>query len=234
MSTQYIFYFEGKGLLLIMKKRLLAGITALAVVLSSGVAAFAATDTTDFQIAKAGPPMMVNLTDEQREAVFQAHTESMQEAVDALVENGTITQDIADKLSEVQITNKARGGIDDLTEEQREALSDAMKEAVAKLIEDGTLTEDQADRIAVRPMVIKAVQNCDISGLTEEQRTALHETRQAKLESRLADLVEDGTLTQELADQLKSDRGNLRMGPGGKLGKGFGGRPDCPISTDTE
>lgn len=219
---------------MIMRKRLLAGITALTVVLSSGVAAFAATDTPGLQIEKAGAPRMVNLTDEQREAVFQAQTDSMKEAVAELVDNGTIAQDIADKLSDIQIVNKNRSDINDLTEEQREALQEAMKAAVAKLVEDGTLTEDEADQIAVRPMKIKGVQNCDISGFTEEQRTALHELRQAKLESKLAELVEDGTLTQELADQLKSDRGGLRMGPGGKLGKGFGGHPDCQTSADTE
>ncbi len=42
------------------------------------------------------------------------------------------------------------------------------------------------------------VQNCDISGLTEEQRASLHELRQAKLESMLAELVEDGTLIRSL------------------------------------
>lgn len=216
-----------------MKKNLLAGITALAVVMSSGLVAFAATDTTDQQIVKTRPAIMANLTDDQMEAVHQARAESMKEAVAELVASGTITQEVADKLSEIQIVRNTESGVDDLTEEQREALDEAMKSAVAKLVEDGTLTKDEADQLAIRPMKIKVAQRFEISGLTDEQRTVLHDTMKAKLESKLSDLVDDGTLAQELADQLLNDSGVLRMGPGGRHANDFCGRTGNPVSGES-
>lgn len=263
---------------MIKKKYIVVGVTALAVVLSSGAIAFAATDTTSSFAEKARPAMMTSLTDEQREAVQQVQADSREEAVAELVGSGIITQEEADKLTESPRVQKGNCDNDALTAEQRTALQEeqkaefesliadlvdagtltqeqadqmeqgkgmmrglnlteeqkeavmqakisAMKAAAANLVENGTLTEDEADTAAGMPAKNKAAGNGTSSTLTEDQRTALNEAVKTKLESKLADLVDDGTLTQELADELLNNRSNLQMGPGGKHGNGFGGRP---------
>ena len=176
---------------MIKKRNILVGVTALAVVLSSGVIAFAATDTTNSFAGKERPAMMTSLTDEQREAVQQVQADSRKEAVAELVDDGTLTQDQADQMEQGK-----------------------------RMMRDLNLTEEQKEAVK-----IKVAGNGSACSLTTEQRTALNEAVKSKMERKLAELVDDGTLTQELADELLNHRGGLRMGPGGKHGNGFGGRP---------
>jgi hypothetical protein len=265
---------------MIKRKNIIIGVTALAVVLSTGVIAFAATNSTDVQTGKDRPNIMANLTDAQREAVLQARTDSMKETIAALVDSSTITQDTADKLSEVKsapkdCTSKGGIGIKALTEEQRTALqaeekalfesklaglikdgtltqnqadqleqghkmmasanltdeqmaavkqakADAMKEAAANLVEKGSLSQEEADAISIMPKEMPREKG-SAAILTEEQRTALGETMKAKFESKLSSLVDDGTITQDQADQLLIDKGGPHMGPGGRHGDDFDG-----------
>lgn len=261
---------------MIKKKNIVVGVTALAVVLSSGVIAFAAADTTSSFAGKARPAIMTSLTDEQREAVQQVHADSREAAIAELVDSGIITQEEADKLTEsrgiqkycntIDLTAEQRTALQEeekaefesliadlvdagiltqdqadqmeqgrgmmrglnLTEEQKEAVVQAKisarKAAAANLVEEGTVTQEEADAMSVLPVKIKAAGNGSASILTAEQRTALNEAVKSKLEPKLAELVDDGTLTQELADQILNNRGSLRMGPGGKHGNGVGGR----------
>lgn len=277
---------------MIKRKNIVVGMTAFAVILSSGVIAFAATDAAISQTEKVRPAMMISLTEAQREAVQQARADSMEEAIAELIDSDTITQEEADKLLEIRSTPKdtlkGTNGIGALTEDQRTALheeekaefesqlavlvddgiitqdqadqmelghkmmsdesltdeqkeavmqakSDAMKAVEANLVEDGTITQEEADAISDMMSKSKPDENGDSSILTEDQRTALNEAIKTKLESKLADLVDDGTLTQELADQLLNDRGGLQMGPGGKHGHGPGGKPgtdENPVDTE--
>ncbi len=228
---------------MIKRKTIVVGMTALAVVLSSGVIAFAAADTTISQTGKVRPAMMTSLTDAQREAVQQVRADSMEEAIAELVDSDTITQEEADKLTEIRVVQKENCDINVLTDEQRTALREEQKSEfeslLADLVDDGTLTQDQADQMEQGKGMMRgldlteeqkeAVMQAKISAmkeagngpagiLTEAQRTALNEAAKAKLESKLADLVDDGTLTQELADQLLDNGVGLRMGPGGKHG----------------
>lgn len=244
---------------MIMRRNIVVGVTALAVVLSSGAIAFAATDTTYSQVEKSRPVMMSSLTEAQRDAVQQAHTDSLTEAIAALVDSDAITQEEADKLTEIRVMQKEKCKTDTLTDEQRTALNEEQKAEfellLADLVDEGTLTQEQAEQMeqgrgmkrgldlteeqmeavmqakisamkAAEPTKIKVAGNSPESILTEDQRTALKEAVKTNLESKLADLVDDGTLTQELADQLLNNGAGLRMGPGGKHGNGFGGRPD--------
>ncbi len=118
-----------------------------------------------------------------------------------------------------------------LTDEQREAVQqirvESREEAIAELVDSGIITQEEADKMTEGRGIQKG--NCDNDSLTAEQRTtqriALQDALKAKLEVKLAELVDEGILTQELADELLNHRGGLRMGPGGKHGNGFGGRP---------
>jgi polyhydroxyalkanoate synthesis regulator phasin len=221
---------------MIKRRNILIAVTAAAVVLSAGAFAFAATDEGAAQPVKDRPARMESLTDEQREAVQQARADSLEEAVTELVENGAITQEEADKLLEASSAREDNagdnGGKQALTDEQREAVMQEAaalwKEAAAALVEEGTLTQEEADSISLVPQFKHAGQE-SFGILTEEQKTELSEAMKAKLESKLADLVDDGTITQEQADQLLRARGGLFEGSGGGTGfghPGSGGHPD--------
>lgn len=116
-----------------------------------------------------------------------------------------------------------------------QANTSAMKAAAANLVEEGTITQEEADAIPVMPTRTKVPENGSSDILTEAQRTALNEAVKTNLESKLKELVGDGTLTQELADQFLSNGAGLHMGPGARHGNGFGGRPDTDVKPiDTE
>ncbi|HWQ79071.1 MAG TPA: hypothetical protein VN381_09655 [Anaerovoracaceae bacterium] len=218
------------------KRNILIAVTAAAVVLSTVAFAFAATDDAAAQPSKDRPARMESLTDTQREAVKQAGADSMEEAIAELVEKGSITQDEADQLLEFSNVPEDNAGGDAekqvLTDEQREAVAQEIaavwKEASAKLVEAGTLTQEEADAISLVPQLKGGKGLFGI--LTEEQKTELTEAMKAKFESRLANLVDDGTITQEQADQLLNARGGMHMGPGGM--PGFNGKPDSGEKPD--
>ena len=106
-----------------------------------------------------------------------------------------------------------------------------MKEAAANLAEKGTLTEDEADKFtaAIAAMLKEKPAEKPAGILTEEQRTALKEAMKTIFENKLSDLADEGTITQDQADQLLNGEGALHMGPGGRHGQGpcgSGGFPD--------
>jgi hypothetical protein len=188
---------------MIKKKKILIGAIALSLVFSTGVVAFAATDTNDAQPKKPGSAIMAGMTQEQREAVRQAREDSMNEAVAELVEKDAITQDIADKLTEVKdMKVKDKAGIAALTEEQRTALRDAeaaeIISGIADLVEAGTITQEQADQME-QGQGHRMMQDLT---LTDTQRDALMQVKMAAMKAATAALVENGTLSQEEADAI--------------------------------
>lgn len=183
------------------KKNILIGAMALSLVVSTGVVAFAATDTTSVQQKRAVPAVVSGMTETQRDAIRQARADSMKEAVAELVEKGAITQDIADKLTEIKVAQpKDKNGIGALTEEQRTALREAeaaaLKDGIATLVEEGTITQEQADLMAQGRKMMKGLD------LTAEQRDALMQLKEDAMKAAAADLVEKGTLTQAEADAV--------------------------------
>jgi len=192
------------------RKAILAGVTAAAVVLSSGVMAFAATDTADSADSRSyqcKSGIRNDLTDDQMEAVMQARTDSMKEAVAQLVESGVITQETADQLPEGHVMTKSKPT--DLVP------ADKQKTELAR---------NERQKMGL--------------SLAEEQRTALQEAVKTILESKLTALVDNGTLTQEQADRFLNDGRQGHMGPGGMpgFGKHHEGKekPDSKSESESE
>lgn len=187
------------------KKILIAGITALTVLLASGVMAFAAADTktTQTQTGK-GPSAMASLSDTQRDSVFQARADSMKEAVASLLEKGTITQTEADAiLAGMPTQEKGNGPCGNLTSDQRNALQtetkSVMDAAIAKLVSEGTITQEQADQMTPGKGMMRS------QNLTDDQRAAIMNAHLDSMKTAIANLVEKGTLTQDEADSITPD-----------------------------
>lgn len=193
------------------KRKALVVVTALTLIFSSSVMAFAASTqsgtqgTTSTQVAK------VSMTDEQRSAIEQARAASVTEALAQLVKAGTITQEEADKVSTSTVkTEKTSqtGVFANLTEDQRQALEEerqtVMSEAIASLVNAGTITQEQADQFTPKD---RTEFNSDI---TTEQREAIQQAREAARTAAITSLVSAGTITQTEADAIaaKSQTGH--------------------------
>ena len=187
-----------------MKKKniVLASFVALTILASSGVMAFAATDTTtnsglnrigfgggfgmhssdrsssltDAELAQLRADCPVNLTEAQRDALHINRVDMMKSAVEQLVSKNIITQVEAD--------------------------------AIVSDIPANPLANPPADRVNRG--------NDSVQALTVAQRTALHTEMQTLEAANLKALVADGTITQAQADQMA-----LR-GPGMMNGNGQG------------
>jgi predicted transcriptional regulator len=179
--------------------------------------------------------MLNTLTDEQKEALQTEQKSLYEAALSKLVTDGTITQDLADQLIETGhgLKNKM-----DLTDEQKTAIDDArtgsMKEAVANLVEKGTLTQTEADDILAVPEkkdfaggnneINKDPQkeNGPFKDLSDEQINSLKEEIKTLYENSLKELVDEGIITQEIADHVQK----MPFVMGHKRGHGFGLK-DC-------
>lgn len=152
----------------------------------------------------------IDLTDAQRNALHEEFNTIHSEGIDQLVKEGIITPEIAD-----QMTAGPRGTkvCLDLTDTQRDAIQKVMTEglekAVANLVKDSVLTEDQAADLLERPNREIGVKRAGIfQNLTTDQKNALEKAIQSNFESEVANLVEDSTISQELADQILESGGN--------------------------
>lgn len=184
---------------MIKRKNIVIGVTVLAVILSTGAAAYAATDTTSGQTGKEKTGIMASLTDTQRDAVMQARADSMKEAVTKLVDNGTITQGIADQLPEAKMTVKEKPD-QALTDVQRTALraeeKTVFESKLADLVGAGTFTQDQINQMEQGHKMMMS------ADLTDAQKKALMQARIDAMKEAAANLVGKGTLTQDEADKI--------------------------------
>lgn len=107
-----------------------------------------------------------------------------------------------------------------LTEEQvqtiRQLKDNSIKEAISQLVENENLTQEEADsmlNIFNEKSLHKEKDNLseeqkppkndeDESNLTQDQRKKLNETTKTIYDEGLSKLVDDGTITQDQADQL--------------------------------
>lgn len=153
-----------------------------------------------------------DLSDEQRTVLRSEEKTLFESQLAVLIKDGTITQAQVDQMKQGHKMMQSAN----FTEEQRtsvmEAKTNATKQAAANLVENGILTQDEADVISAMWPPQKEDSNGPENILTEEQKTILGDAIKAKIESKLAALVQDGTLTQTQADQLLSSKDGLHIG----------------------
>ena len=171
------------------------------------------------------------LTDEQRDALHKEMQSVLTSSINDLVSAGTITQEIADQL----LTEKVHMSSLDLTDVQKDAIKqahvDSMKTVITNLVEKGIITQAEADSITEPPAKEAGSKGDGImQNLTDDQKTALSSAMKDSMESKLAALVDVGTITQDQADQLINDKGFPGMGH--KMGPGGHGNPDGTQDTD--
>lgn len=179
----------------------------------------------DSTAAKRGNRNFANLTEEQSEALKSEKKTLYEEALAVLVTSGAITQEQADSLNENGrgLKNKSR-----LTEEQmaavREAMAGSTEKAIENLVANGTLTQEEADSITSKIDIKDAAKSDEdkaqikskgyFADLSEEQVQSLKDEFSTIFKEALADLVSDGSITQEIADQVQTmPKG---MGHGGR------------------
>jgi len=196
--------------IMIKRKAAISVVVTLTLVLSSSIGAFATTsDSSTVHFRDVG-----KISYEQITAINDAKTISMKKAIENSVEDGTLTQDHADQLVENNHDNKL-----DLTEEQRTVINDArtnsMEKAIENLVKDGTLTQEEADSILTVPEKKnfageKGNDNIGLQkeselfmDLSDEQIQSLKEKVETLYKGALAELVSNGTITQEIVDQVQ-------------------------------
>lgn len=183
------------------------------------------TETSNDSTSKRGNRNFADLTEEQSEALKSEKKTQYEEAIANLVTNGTIIQEQADSL------NKNGRGLknkSELTEDQmtavREAMAGSTEKAIEKLVTNGTLTQEEADSITSKIDMKDAAKSDEdktqikskgyLAVLADEQVQSLKDEFSTIFKEALADLVSDGSITQEIADHVQNmPKG---MGHGGR------------------
>jgi polyhydroxyalkanoate synthesis regulator phasin len=186
-------------------------------------------ETSDDSItAKKEKGNFADLTDEQSEALKSEKKTLYEEALTGLVTNGTITQEQADNLNE---NGRGLKNKSELTEEQMTAVREAMigstEKAAQNLVASRTLTQEEADSIILKTDLKYAAKSDEdktqikskgyLANLTDEQAQALKDEFSTIFKEALADLVTDGSITQEIADHVQNmPKGMGHVGRGRK------------------
>ena len=178
-------------------------------------------------------------TDEEEtaDAISQAQTEVRQEAFDASVAN------IADRVAEAlgTDTDATADALKDVAQEMR---SEALESKLQEAIDDGRMTEEQAQEyrdnaasegwhgngnslfgIGSQDYADRVAETLDVDGpdVSDAIEQALKDIRSETLESRLQAAIDDGSITEEQADEIRE---KLESNEGNGFGKGghHGGR----------
>ena len=169
-------------------------------------------------IVKANSEKIKAMTEEQRKAYMEANKASHVNPLKALVDNGTITQAQADKVGfggAGKFNGKAP--FDKEVRQPKAQLGETLKVAVSSNI----ITQAESDKILAyetskavnktqKPDLFKELVSSGIltqakaDALKASEKTQMEAKRQLELQTSLAKLVTDKTITQDQADKIKA------------------------------
>jgi len=181
-------------------KKALAIVTTVALVGASSVVVFAAGEA-----AENKPFGRTLLTEEQR---IERQSQIEQRMTQALAD-GVITQEQLDSFQAGEFRGfDRRFGFEDgerpvLTEEQRAERQARMEQRLIQALAEGVITQEQFDNFQAGEIrgfgrMLESERGGERPVLTEEQRAE----RQARMEQRLTQALEDGVITQEHFDAV--------------------------------
>lgn len=184
---------------MINRKIVIAGVLALSLVFT-GISAYAVADSGNTAVQEKIKPenrfVFKDFTEEQRNSICEARENSMKEAVQNLVEKGTVTQEEAN-----EILTYADGKADGTDS------ADVAKD-----------TENQGE-FRGKGRHFKGM----FKNLDEEQIKALFEESETLFKAKLENLVSQNVITQEIADQVNLKQFNKTHGPRGGMRGNFTG-----------
>jgi polyhydroxyalkanoate synthesis regulator phasin len=135
--------------------------------------------------------------------------------VENLVKDGVITQETADKINAYVMQKQ-----EEMKKKQAEIRTkrpDWLNSRLDKLVADGKITQEQVDKILekIKEKQQAAKEEMDkIKNMTKEELKAYFESKKGQKADIIAELVDDGIITQEQADDVKKAIGPQGF-PGG-------------------
>ncbi|NCC87007.1 MAG: hypothetical protein EOM05_03940 [Clostridia bacterium] len=196
--------------------KIVSSVLAVGVLLTTGITAFATTDTeantttsSNTTISEKscdkGSMKKVELTDEQK----AEKADKMKETLAQKLDDGSITQEQYDKAianiadgKKPMILGEGNKDRPELTDEQKAEKADKMKETLAQKLEDGSITQEQYDKAIAN---IADGKKPEILGKGDKERPELTDEQKAemidKMKETLAQKLEDGSITQEQYDK---------------------------------
>jgi len=165
---------------------------------------------------KAQREQMKNLTPEQRQALRK----------ESPVKVGFLDQAVADKV----ITREQAQAIRDALREQKQQSREAALQArMAELVKQGTINQNQADAAWAALQAHWQQQKAEfekIKNLSAEERINYMKSKSAQDKHPLQELINNGTLTQEQAEQIcPAKKAGGKIKNSGRWGKGCSMNP---------
>lgn len=214
------------------RKKIIAGIVIASIIVTIGITVFAA-DNGVFRSKGRG---------------LLGRASGFQEAVDSLIEDGQITEEIANEMEHFLnmpllekmeysniISNKQKEAI---RQRQRDLAGEKLENALSRFVQEGVLTENDVDNIVSyldthRQERFKEMQKIreETKDMTFEERKEYMQQLREEKQNLLDKMIEDGIITQEQADEIKElihckGRPFHKRRPGG----GMGGRSSCSFN----
>ncbi|KPU45107.1 hypothetical protein OXPF_12330 [Oxobacter pfennigii] len=139
-----------------------------------------------------------DMTEEEREAYFEDNKNQSLKPVKEDIYSRAVTEGIITQEKADEIRNK----LDSIHEEERDK---KISEIMSELVQKGTITQEQADKVIEYMNTEEENKELDhekIRDMTFEERREYMQNKVSDKENFLSELVEDGILTNEQADEI--------------------------------